>query len=195
MSSFAKILVADDEALLVEELVVLLQDAGHQVIGTAASGTELVRKNRELKPSLIITDIKMPEMDGLEACRLICEERPVPIVIVSAYHDEDFIQRAQEQCVMSYLIKPIEKHNLATAIQLAIRRFQEFETLRTENDDLKKTLEDRKIIEKAKGILMKRAVLDEEAAFRKLQKQARDQSKSMVTLAQSVIDASQMFGN
>ena len=144
--------MADDEPLLVEEISAYLQDAGHEVVGTASTGKELVDRCDELQPGLVVTDIKMPDMDGLEAAEKICTKQPIPVVIVSAYHDEDFIKRATEQCIMSYLVKPINEGSLKASLALAIRRFQEFEALHAENSNLRQTLEDRKIIERAKGV-------------------------------------------
>lgn len=193
MNTRLRIIVADDESLLVEELSAYLADLGHDVIATAATGKELVEKARELEPSLVVTDIKMPDMDGLEASKAICAKRAIPFVVVSAYHDEDYIRRAKEQCVMSYLVKPINEGSLKVAVALAMRRFQEFEALHTENVDLRQTLEDRKIIERAKGILMKRTSLDEQAAFLRLQKLAREKAISMVAVATTILEAEQAF--
>ena len=193
MNESFRIVVADDEPLLVEEITVYLRDAGHEVVATASTGRELVEQCETHQPSIVITDIKMPDMDGLEASRAICMKRAIPVVIVSAYHDDEYINRAKEHCIMSYLIKPIDEGSLTTALALAMRRFQEFEALHRENDDLRKTLEGRKVIERAKGILMKRTSLDEQAAFLRLQKMAREKATTMVAIATSILDAENAF--
>lgn len=193
MTESLRIVVADDEPLLVEEIVAYLHDRGHQVVGTASTGQELIEKCEQSLPDLVITDIKMPDMDGLEASKQVCSKRAVPVVLVSAYHDEDYISRAKEQCIMAYLIKPIDEGNLTTSLALAMRRFKEFEALHNENADLRQTLENRKVIERAKGVLMKRTSLDEQAAFLRLQKLAREKSVSMVSIAKTILDAERAY--
>ncbi len=193
MKESFRIIVADDEPLLVEEIAAYLRDEGHQVVGTASTGRELVEQCEALEPDLVITDIKMPDMDGLEASSAICSSRAIPIVIVSAYHDDEYISRAKEQCIMSYLIKPIDEGSLKAALVLAMRRFREFEALHKENGDLRQTLEGRKVIERAKGILMKRTSLDEQSAFLRLQKMAREKSTTMVAVANTILDADKAF--
>jgi len=193
MTQSLRIIVADDEPLLVEEISAYLNDMGHEVVATAASGKELIEKFADLKPDLLVTDIKMPDMDGLEATKQICRTTLVPVVVVSAYHDEEYIKRATEQCIMSYLVKPISKGSLKAALSLAVRRFLEFEAVFKENADLKQTLKDRKVIEKAKGLLMKRTGMEEEAAFLRLQKLAREKATRMVDIAQTIIDAEQAY--
>lgn len=189
MSQPLRVIVADDEALLVEEISMYLREAGHDVIATASNGKILVEKADALKPDLIITDIKMPEMDGLQAAKAICATRPIPVVIVSAYHDDSYIDRAKEQCIMSYLVKPISENNLKSSIALAVCRFQEFESLFAENNDLRRTLDERKIVERAKGLLMKRLGIDEESAFRQLQLQSREKAVKMVDFANDILTA------
>jgi response regulator NasT len=193
MKQSLRIIVADDEPLLAEELSAYLRDMGNDVVAVASTGKELVDMSAELQPDLIVTDIKMPDMDGLEAAKEICLTTPIPIVVVSAYHDEEYINRATEQCVMSYLVKPIDEASLKTSLALAMRRFREFEALHNENASLRQTLEDRKLIERAKGVLMKRTRLDEEAAFLRLQKLSREKASRMVDVARTILDAEQAF--
>ena len=184
-----RVIVADDEPLLVEETCVYLREMGHQVISTASTGVELVQQARELKPDLIVTGIKMPELSGLEAADQIFKETPLPIIVVSAYHEEELIEQATSMGIMGYLVKPLYEGGLKAAISIATRRFHEFEALHSEYSRVRKTLSDRKTIERAKGKLMKELGLEEEQAFLHLQKQARDTSKRMVDIAQSILDA------
>ena len=123
---------------------------------------------RATRPDLVITDIKMPDMDGIDAATQIYRERPIPVILVSAYHDPEFIRRAEADHILAYLVKPIKQADLEPAIALAMRRFEQFQALRKEAADLRQALEDRKVIERAKGILMKKAGLDEHDAFRRL---------------------------
>jgi response regulator NasT len=138
---------------------------------------------------LIITDIKMAGMDGIDAAKAIYAETPVPVILVSASHDEDFIARARENHIMAYLVKPIKDTDLIPAIGLATARFQEYQMLRQEAQDSRQALEDRKLIERAKGILMKRAGIEEPDAFRRLQKQANSRRVKLVDMAKTIIAA------
>ena len=138
---------------------------------------------------MVITDIMMPDMDGIEAASQLCATKSVPVILVSAYHDADLIARAMADHVMAYLVKPIKQADLATTIALAVRRFKEFIALQQQATDLRQALEDRKVIERAKGILMKRAGLDESDAFRRLQKLASDKNLKLVRLAEMIVTA------
>jgi response regulator NasT len=162
---------------------------GHQVVAVAKNGYELVDLCRVHRPDLVITDIKMPDMDGIDAAVQIYRERPIPVILVSAYHDPGLIARAESDHILGYLVKPIEQANLEPVIALAMRRFEQFEALRREAADLRQALEDRKVIERAKGILMKRAALDEQEAFRRLQKLASEESRKLIDIAQMILFA------
>ncbi len=168
---------------------------GHEVVCVAQTGKELVAFCRASRPDLIITDIKMPDMDGIDACREICREEPVPVILVSAHDDPEFLARANENHVLAYLIKPIKRQDLQPAIQIAVRRNEEFHTMRKEASNLRQALQDRKLIERAKGILMKRSRLDEGTAFQRLQKTARDSNRKLVQVAEMIITAEQVFGD
>src|SRR5439155_14495080 len=135
---------------------------------------------RTAGPDLVITDIKMPDMDGIDAAIQIYLERPVPVILVSAFHDAELIARAEADHILGYLVKPIKQADLEPAIALAMRRFEQFEALRKEAAGMKQALEDRKVIEKAKGLLMKKAGLDEADAFRRLQRLASDKNKKLI---------------
>ena len=141
------------------------------------------------RPDLVITDIKMPDMDGIDAAAQIYRNAPIPVILVSAYHDPEFIRRAEADHIMAYLVKPIKQADLEPAIGIAMRRFEQFQALRKETADLKQALEDRKVIEKAKGILMKKAGLDEHDAFRRLQKLASDKNRKLIDIAQMILTA------
>lgn len=182
-----RIAVADDEPDMRDFFERMLPLGGHTVVSVAETGRELVEHCRQLQPDLVITDIKMPDMDGIEASTEICRQRPVPIVLVSAYHDADLIERAAGDHVLAYLVKPIGKADLEPTIAVAMRRFQELEALRGETADLRQALADRKLIEQAKGLLMRVAGVPENDAFRRLQELAADKNWKLVEAARSIL--------
>ncbi len=189
-----RIAVADDEIDMQEYYQTMLPMLGHEVVAACSNGTDLVRKCQELHPDLVITDIKMPDMDGIDAAAKIYQAEPLPIILVSAYHDPETIRRAEADHVLAYLLKPMKQHDLEPAIAIAMRRFEQFQTLRQETVNLRQALEDRKLIERAKGILMKKAELDEHTAFRRLQKLASDKNKKLVEIAQMILTAEEALG-
>jgi two-component system, response regulator PdtaR len=189
MSRALRIAVADDEPDMREWFQTILPLLGHQVVDVAEDGQDLVEKCRAITPDLVITDIKMPDMDGIDAATLIYRNGPIPVILVSAYHDPEFIRRAEADHILAYLVKPIKQADLEPAIGIAMRRFGQFQALRKETSDLKQALEDRKVIEKAKGILMKKAGLDEHDAFRRLQKLASDKNRKLIDIAQMILTA------
>jgi response regulator NasT len=138
---------------------------------------------------LVISDVKMPDMNGIEATDEICRSSPVPVILISAFHDEETVREASRRHVLAYLVKPIKDTDLGPAITVAMERFHEFETLRSEAADLKQALEDRKTIERAKGIVMMRTGLSEPDAFRRLQKVASAKSKKLVEIAHMIVAA------
>ena len=187
MNERLRISVADDEADMRDWFERILPTLGHQVVSVAENGKELVEHCRTLKPDLVITDIKMPDMDGIDASQAICAERAVPIILISAYHDAELIKRAEADHVLAYLVKPIGKAALGPAIGLAMHRFEELQALRKEAADLRQTLADRRVIEQAKGVLMKVTGADERAAFRRLQELATDKNQKLIEAAQAVL--------
>jgi response regulator NasT len=193
MSQQLRVAIADDEPDMRDYFTRILPRQGHRVVAAARDGQELVALCREALPDLVITDIKMPEMDGIEAAIQIYHERPVPVLLVSAHHDRALIERAEADHIMGYLVKPIKEADLAPAIALAMKRFEQFEELRKEATDLRQALEDRKLIERAKGILMRRASLDEPSAFRRLQKTASERNLKLAEMARMVVAAEDAF--
>jgi response regulator NasT len=182
-----RIAIADDELDMREYLQETLTDLGHQVVVVATTGRELVEQCQAQRPDLVLTDIKMPDLDGIDAARQLYRHYPVPIILVSAYHDTELIERAEADHILAYLVKPIKQADLEPAIAIALRRFEQFQELRQQAADLQQALADRKVIERAKGILMKVGELDEAAAFRRLQKLASDHNKKLVEVAQMIV--------
>jgi len=193
MTRALRIAVADDELDMRDYFQQILPILGHEVVAVAQDGRELVEQCRELKPDLVITDIKMPDMDGIDAATQIYRNGPIPVILVSAYHDPEFIRRAEANHILAYLVKPIKQADLEPVIAIAMRRFEQFQALRKETADLKQALEDRKVIEKAKGLLMKKANLDEHDAFRRLQRLASDKNKKLIDVAQMILMAEEAF--
>lgn len=189
MTQPLRIAIADDEADMREYFQDVLPRLGHTVVGVAKSGRELVELCRSTRPNLVITDIKMPDMDGIDAADQIYKEGPIPVILVSAYSDPALIERAEMDHVMGYLVKPIKQTDLAPVIAIAVHRFEQFEAMRTETNDLKQALADRKVIERAKGILMKKTGLSESDAFRRLQKLASDKNRKLVEIASMILTA------
>jgi two-component system, response regulator PdtaR len=188
-----RVAVADDEKDMLEFLQEALQRLGHEVVAAAQTGTDLVERCRAAQPDLIITDILMPDLDGIQAVEQIERDRPVPVILVSAHHDAELIVRAGTDHIMAYMLKPIREPDLATAIYLAVLRFEHFQKLTKEAASLRQAMEDRKLIERAKGILMKRARIDEPEAFRRLQKLASDKNRKLVEIAQTLLLAEEAF--
>jgi response regulator NasT len=193
MSTPLKIAIADDEPEILEDLAETLEELGHRVVIAAGDGNQLLDAFRKEVADVVITDIKMPGMDGLQAVEEIRKIRPVPIIILSAFHDDDLLSKALKEQVMAYLVKPIQVESLRTSIQLAVQRFREFQALQDQADDLKQALEDRKVIERAKGILMERAELSEPDAFRRLQLLSSQKNRKLVEVARDIVDADAAF--
>jgi two-component system, response regulator PdtaR len=193
MNQSLRIAVADDEPDMRDYFQQVLPRLGHTVAGVAKNGRELVELCRTQNLDLVITDIKMPELDGIDAAVQIYKDKPVPVILVSAFNDAALIERAESDHIMGYLVKPIKQADLGPTIAIAVRRFEQFKTLRQEAADLRQALADRKVIEKAKGIFMKQGGLDESEAFRRLQKLASDNNRKVVDIASTLLTAEEAF--
>lgn len=184
-----RVLLAEDEFLVLMGLKSNVEQLGYHVIGEVTNGESAVQVALEKKPDLVIMDINMPNMDGIEAIKKINETLFIPSIIVSGYYDEDLIRRATEEGVLYYLVKPIDIKDLKIAINISISRFKEFQSIQDELQDTKKALEARKYIERAKGILMDRKNLREPEAMKRMQQMSRDQNKKLVQVAKEIIQA------
>lgn len=187
MNASLRIAVADDEPKMREYYQTILPRLNHQVVVCAQDGSELVEQCLQHRPDLVITDIKMADLDGITAATRINQELSVPVILVSAFHDAEMIRRAQDDHILAYLVKPIQQADLEPAIALAMCRFETYQALQREAASLRQALEERKIIERAKGVLMKMASLNEAEAFRRLQKMAMDKNRKLVDIAQMVL--------
>ncbi len=182
-----RLLIADDQNFSRDALKGALIEKGFDVAGEAATGKEVIELNKKLKPDLIFMDVKMPELNGIEASHEINSNNPVPIILLTVKDDRNTIEKAKSAGVMAYLVKPFNKKELVPNIEIAIKRFQEFKKMKNENADLKAKLNARKTIEKAKGILMEKLNVKEQEAFRKIQTTAMDKHTSMKAIAESII--------
>lgn len=186
-----RIIIADDESLIRMDLREMLTNLGYLVIDEAGDGQKAVDLARELKPDIVLMDIKMPEMDGIQAAKILTEEKIAPVLLLSAYSQQELVQRAQEAGVAGYLVKPFRESDLTPAIEVALARFSEFRTIERELDDVSDALETRKLVDRAKGILMESKSLNESEAFRRIQKMSMDNRKPMKTVAEAIILAHQ----
>jgi AmiR/NasT family two-component response regulator len=182
-----RVLIAEDEALIRLDLREMLEEEGFSVVGEAADGEQAVALASELKPDLVICDVKMPKMDGIAAAAQISEARIAPVVMLTAFSQRDLIERARDAGAMAYLVKPFHKRDLLPAIEMAASRFAEIRALEAEVTGLRERLEARKLIERAKGALMTRHGLSEPEAFRWIQRAAMDNRTSMRAVAQVVL--------
>ncbi len=192
--SVTRILIAEDEVVPRMDLKETLQNLGYQVVGVAADGRQAVDLARELRPDLVLMDIKMPELDGISAARILLEERVSAVLLLSAYSDRDLVEGANEAGVLGYVTKPFAEAQLVTAIEVAVARFRELQSLEKELGDTRAALETRKLVDRAKGVLMDRHALKEEEAFRRIQKLSMDSRKSMREVAEAILLARQAEG-
>ncbi len=184
-----RILVADDEHLVAADLSLTLGDLGYTVVGPATDGEAAVQLARLALPDLALLDIRMPKLDGLSAARQMFVELGIPVVILSAYTDREYVEAAKDVGVFSYLIKPVTENQLGVCLEVVWRNFRLQVADRSENQTLRRRLEERKVIEQAKWILVKRKSLEEPEAMRMLQKKARDTRQPLAEVAQAVINA------
>jgi response regulator NasT len=182
-----RILIAEDETIIRLDLRQLLERAGYDVVAEAKDGEEAVALARTEEPELAILDVKMPKLDGIEAARRILEERPVPIVILTAYGQQELVARAVEAGVFGYLVKPFREQDLLPAIAAARARHEELQALRAEAESLADALAARKVIEQAKGLLMEKEQLSEGEAFARLRKASQASGRPLKTIAEAVV--------
>jgi response regulator NasT len=189
-----QVLIVEDNSFIALGLRGDLEQLGHEVVGMAADAAEARELFRAREPNLLLMDVRLGKDDGIELTRQLFAERPCPVVIVSAFSDAELVARATDVGVFGYLVKPVAPDALRVQIAVAVRRFEESQVLQQENRDLLARLESRKVIEKAKGILMKRLSLDEEAAHRRLQLESQKRRINIAECAKRVIESEKMLG-
>ncbi len=186
-----RVLIADDEAVIRLGLRTMLEDHGYQVVGEAGDGPRALDLVEKVRPDLVFLDIKMPSATGLEVARTLLGVHAIPVIILTAYSDRSFVDEAKDAGVLTYLVKPIQENELIPAIELAMARFREIQTLRQEIGDLQEALRTRKVVERAKGILMRVHGIDEAEAFARIQRQSRTSRRAMTTVAEEIIRSEQ----
>ena len=182
-----RILIAEDETIIRLDVRTLLEKAGHEVVAEARDGEEAVALAAEHDPDLIVMDVRMPHVDGIEAARQITDRKPVPIVMLTAYAEQDLVTRASEAGAFAYLVKPFREVDLLPALNTARARFEEHEALREEAADLAEALASRKAVERAKGILMSKDGIDEAEAFRRIRAASQKTGRTMRVVADALI--------
>jgi len=181
-----RVLIAEDESIIRIGLCRILEDAGYQVVA-APDGHTAVKLARQTGPGLVILDIKMPNLDGLETARRIYGHRPVPIIILTAYGDQELVKEAADLPIMAYLIKPVNEQELLATAEIVTARFDEQQQVIQHAAELENQLAGRKLVEQAKGLLMKQDSLSEEEAYRRIQRQARQERRPMQQVAQEIV--------
>ncbi len=184
-----KVLVADDELLVVQGIIGLLTALGFEVIGPCKNGVEAIEKVHEERPDIALLDIQMPVMDGMQAAQIIFHDHDIPVVMLTAYSDDQFLRTSIAAGVFGYLLKPASSEQISAGLTVAWQRFIDHVDQRSQIVELRKLLYDRKLIEQAKWIIVKRKDISEPEAMKMLQKQSRSSRKSIATVARAVIDS------
>ncbi|MDR5682757.1 MAG: response regulator [Armatimonadota bacterium] len=182
-----RIVIADDEALIRMGLRAMLEDKGYRVVGEASDGARAVELVRRLRPDLVFLDVKMPEMDGIAAAARIQQTQPTPVVLLTAYSERELVRQAQRSGALAYLVKPVKEADLVPAIEVALARFADLRSKDNRIGELQDTLQARKLVERAKGLLMQRHGLTEDAAFRRIRSEARRTRRSMAEVARHIL--------
>lgn len=187
-----RLVIADDESLIRMNLKETLVGLGYLVVGEAGDGVSAINLARELRPDLVVMDIKMPKLDGIQAAHVLTQERIAPVLLLTAYNDRELVDRARDAGVIAYLVKPFRENDLMPAIEVAMARFTELRALDKQLGDLQEAMETRKIVERAKGLLMQTQGLTEAEAFRRIQQLSMNTRKPMKEIAQALLLANQI---
>lgn len=188
-----RVLIAEDNELVSLTLEEQLSNLGYSVVGVARTGAEAVRMCAQLMPDIIIMDMQMPEMDGAAAAQQIGKQCPTPVIMLTAYSDADHIRKAESSGALAYLVKPVKAEELPPTIDVAVARFREIQQLREQVDTLQETIEARKVIERAKGILMQRRQIGGEEAYELMRQWARERQRKVKDIAQAIVDAESLL--
>jgi len=189
-----RIIIAEDDTVIRMDLKEELQRQGYLVVGDVGDGQSAINLTRELRPDLVVMDIRMPEMDGITATEMLTREKLAPVVQLTAFSDDELIERARTVGVIHYVTKPWRSSDLKPAIEIALSRFQEFRSMETKVKDLEDHLATRKVVEKAKGVLMEKYKISEQDAFRRIQKASMNNRKSMKDVAEAILLAEELHG-
>ena len=184
-----RIVIADNESLIRLDIREMLEDAGHEVVGEAVNGRRAVELTCQHRPDLVLMDIKMPEMDGITAAGKIYADKIAPVILLTAFSQPDIVDKAKDSGVLGYLVRPVQESQLFPAIEIALSRWQEMQGLEDELEKLKDSLETRKMVDRAKGIIMAAHKLGEQEAYRRMQQYAMQKRVPLKDVAQSIIRA------
>ena len=187
MAEKYKIVIADDEALICMDLREMLEEAGHEVVGIGSDGVEALNLVKEKKPDLAILDVKMPRLDGIQAARMIAHDNLAPVVLLTAFGDEDMIEKAKKSMVFGYVMKPVEEKTLFPAIQIAVSQYRQKKDMVDRVKNMERELAARKIVDRAKGLLMDYYHITEEYAYRRMQQTSMKRGITIADVAQKVV--------
>nr|WP_202106887.1 response regulator [Agromyces seonyuensis] len=183
-----RVVVAEDESLIRLDIVEILRDAGFEVVGEAGDGETAVQLATELRPDLVIMDVRMPQLDGIEAAKRLSEKHIAPVVLLTAFSQKELVERASEAGALAYVVKPFTPNDLLPAIEIALARYQQIIALEAEVGDLVERFETRKLVDRAKGLLNEKMGLTEPEAFRWIQKASMDRRLTMKDVSQAIIE-------
>lgn len=182
-----KVVIADNESIIRMDLREILEEAGHEIVGEATNGVKAVELTRKYRPDIVIMDIKMPEMDGIAAAKAISHDKLAPVLLLTAFSQKEIVDKAKDSGVLAYLVKPVRESNLFPAMEIALSRFAEISQLENELDNVKNSLEMRKTLDRAKGILMDAYSLNENEAYRRIQQYSMAKRKTIKEVAEAII--------
>ena len=182
-----RVVIGDDESIIRLDLCEMLEEAGHVVVGEAADGVEALELARKEKPDIVLLDIKMPRLDGIHAAKMICHERIAPVLLLTAYSQQDVVEQAKDSGVLGYLVKPVSPVNLFPAMEIAISQFKRQEETARQLWEMNERIETRKVVEKAKGYLMELYKISEQEAYRRLQQYSMKKRRSLKSVAEAVV--------
>lgn len=194
MRKSLRIVIADNESIIRMDLREMLEEAGHEVVGEAVNGARAVELAQKTRPDLVIMDIKMPEMDGIAAASRISEEKLAPVLLLTAFSQPEIVERAKTSGVLAYLVKPVQESSLFPAMEIALSRWEEMHGLEEELERLKDSLETRKLLDRAKGILIEAHGISEVEAYRRIQRYAMTKRKTIKEIAEAVVKAAGKHG-
>ena len=187
MAEKYRIVIADDEALICMDLREMLEEAGHTVVGVDSDGVEALELVKEKKPDLVILDVKMPRLDGIQTAKMIAHDNAAPVVLLTAFGDEDIIEKAKKSMVFGYVMKPVDERNLFPAIQIAVSQFRQKSEIVDRVKDMEREFAARKIIDRAKGLLMDFYHISEEDAYRRMQQTSMKRGIALADVAQKIV--------
>ncbi|BAU32308.1 response regulator receiver and ANTAR domain protein [Microcella alkaliphila] len=183
-----RVVVAEDESLIRMDIVEILRDNGYDVVADVGDGEAAVEVATELRPDLVVMDVRMPKLDGIEAAKRLSENHIAPVVLLTAFSQKELVEQASEAGALAYVVKPFTQNDLLPAIEIALSRYQQIITLEAEIADMAERFETRKLVDRAKGLLNERMGLTEPEAFRWIQKASMDRRTTMQAVAQAIID-------